>query len=212
MVNSRILVAIAAMGTLGLSLPSFASHNGSCPTGCPGIYVGAQLGWGNVDYKNASAFFDTDVASEDGLAGRVYLGYQFNQYLGLETGFAAFSTQDIPADLGKIKTTQWDLLARVGMPFGDSGFRGDVKLGAAYVFADYETSANAVVAGFSDVSSDEIKPIAGASLTYNFCSNVSVDLSYLHGFGHSNSNNFDDHWAPNTDLVTLGVSYLFPTM
>ncbi len=206
MANNKLLVAIAAMGAMGLSLTTLAQP--SCTTGCPGVYVGGQLGWANTDYE----LHDTGVPgfhepSQDGIAGRVYLGYQFNQYLGLETGFAAFSDIDLPFDLGEIKTTQWDLLVRAGMPFGDSGFRGDIKAGAAYVFAKYDASSSSPI---GDAHSDEVKPVAGASVSYSFCNNVSLDVSYLHTFGHSSDWQNDDHNAPTIDLVTFGVSYLFP--
>lgn len=215
MVSNKLLVAVAAMGVMGCSLSTLAQ-----PTyGCPGIYIGAQAGWGHVNYKGLSdavaeaVGFSVDSSDKDGIAGRAYLGYQFNQYVGIETGFAAFSEVDVPYDFGDILTTQWDLLLRVGMPFGDTGFRGDVKAGAAYVYSKYDASSNAESFGLDDERIHKIKPAAGASISYSFCSNISIDASYLHAFGSS-----DNDWAegdrgvPSTDLVTIGVSYLFPIL
>jgi opacity protein-like surface antigen len=212
MVMNKLLVALAAASTLGLSVATFA-QNGST-IGCPGVYIGAQAGWGNTDFDTDEFLsqngFD-DSASQDGVAGRVYIGYQFNQYLGLETGFAAFSDVDLHNDIGEIQTTQWDLLVRIGTPFGDSGFRGDVKLGAAYIMTDFEAGDTAREGDFDDDSNNEIRAVAGASLTYNFCNNISVDVSYLHAFGNPDSDDGDVS-APNTDLVTIGISYLFPIL
>lgn len=215
MVSNKLLVAVAAMGVMGCSLSTLAQ-----PTyGCPGIYIGAQAGWGHVNYKDLSSAvadvvgFSVDSADKDGVAGRAYLGYQFNQYLGLETGFAAFSEVDVPSDFGDIQTMQWDLLLRVGMPFGDSGFRGDVKAGAAYIFSRYDASNNAESFGLDDEHTNKIKPAAGASLSYTFCSNFSIDASYLHAFGNNHNDWAEgDRGVPSTDLVTIGVSYLFPIL
>jgi len=270
MVSKKLLVAIAAASTLGMSLSTVAAT--ACNTGCPGVYIGAQAGWGQVSTKHhqndrnrkghhGNLRGDDDnhhgddnrssSRSNDGFAGRLYLGYQFNQYFGLESGVAGFFTDsdnhrnndrndnhhgghgglrgddDHHGKKGNHHSHdnnlgQWDLLARVGTPFGCSCFRGDLKGGVAYLFN-----------GNSD--SDRVIPVAGASVAYSFCQNISVDLSYLHGFGsngggnHDNNDHHDHHLrgddnhkndrnghdslrVKSTDLVTIGVSYLFPTM
>ena len=203
MINNKLLVALAAIGSIALSTPALSM---SSPAG---VYLGGQLGWGNTDYDiDRTALHPSINAGEDGFAGRGYVGFQFNRFLGLETGLAAFTKTDLPSHFGDIKTLQWDLLAKVGTPFGDSGFRGDVKFGAAQIFTDYDASEDGLIAGFHDSSRSVTRPIAGASISYDFCSNVAMDVSYLHGFGDLHGH--DRHFTPNTDLVTLGVSVLLP--
>jgi hypothetical protein len=276
MVSKKLLVAIAAASTLGMSLSTVAAT--ACNTGCPGVYVGAQAGWGQVSTKihraqkndrhhNDGLRTDGDdrnrsnssgSLNSDGFAGRLYLGYQWNNYFGLESGVAGFFTssdfhqnndrdnnhhngghgglrggENHHKDKDKNHHTstnnvgQWDLLARVGTPFGCSGFRGDLRGGVGYLFNGNEHS-----------DSSRFIPVAGASVGYCFCQNIMVDLAYLHGFGssgsshhddkddhhdhhsrgdnHDNKNSCDDKHdklnVKSTDLVTIGVSYLFPTM
>lgn len=201
--NKKLLIALAAIGSIALS-------SSVCAMRTPNLYLGGQLGWGNTDYDVHQAFKHTHVkgAHDNGVAGRAYAGFQFNPFLGLETGLAAFSDVDLPQHLGNIKTLQWDLLAKVGTPFGDSHFRGDLKGGAAKIFADFDAGRTAHDNEIHSKSHDVVRPVAGASLSYDFCNNVYMDLSYLHAFGDvdSGSKNF----SPNTDLVTLGLSVAFP--
>lgn len=201
------VVALAA-GTLGLCSAAYADSS-------TGFYVGGQAGYGNPDYDVSNSNVPNVSFSKDegGLAGRAYVGYQFNQYFGVETGYTLFSDNTYKfsgpggsANL-KFETQQWDILAKAGMPFGCSGFRGDIKAGAAYVMSKLNAT------DFSGSDSDNSwNPAAGASLTYNFNKNFAVDVSYLHTFGSSSSirNHFkNDNFSPNTNLTTLGVSYLF---
>lgn len=197
------VIALAA-GTLGLCSAAYADSS-------TGFYVGGQAGYGNANY-DVSGASSTD---EGGLAGRAYVGYQFNQFFGLETGFTQFSDNTYkfnfpPVFNGEIKakTQQWDILAKAGMPFGCSGFRGDIKAGAAYVMSDVDVSGDL----HGSDSDNTWNPAAGASLSYNFNRNFAIDVSYLHTFGSSSTirrqfNN--ENVSPDTDLVTLGVSYLF---
>lgn len=188
------VIALAA-GALGLCSSAYASN---------GFYVGGQAGYGNAGYDTTG----TSSTDEGGFAGRAYAGFQFNRYFGLESGYTWFSdnTYKFLGDTLKVttKTDQWDILAKAGMPFGCTGFRGDIKAGAAYVMTDADTDfLGSEVASDSD---NKWEPAAGASISYNFNKNFAADISYLHAFGSSDDNNFN---KPDTDLATLGVSYLF---
>lgn len=200
------VVALAA-GALGLCSAAYASQ---------GFYIGGQAGYGQADYDVSNPNIPGVSLSkdEDGIAGRAYVGYQFNQYFGVETGYTKFSDSTYKykafgqtiAEV-KAKTQQWDVLAKAGMPFGCSGFRGDIKAGAAYVMSDFDASA--VGFGKNSDSENNWDPAAGASLTYNFNKNFAVDVSYLHTFGSGSSNHGNGNTNPDTNLATVGVSYLF---
>lgn len=172
-----------------------------------GVYVGGQVGWGDPSYSDHWGSTD-----EGGVAGRPYVGYQFNQYLGVETGYTFFSDNTYHIDAWgmtfdkKISTEQWDVLLKAGMPFGNSGFRGDVKVGAADVMPDVRWSGD--TGSWNDTwrhnkNDDRWDVAAGAGVSYFLNKNVAVDLSYLHAFG-SNGN-----CSPDTDFVAVGVSYYF---
>jgi opacity protein-like surface antigen len=169
-----------------------------------GVYVGGQVGYGSINSDHH--YWGNN--SDDGFAGRPYIGYQLNQYFGIETGYTFFSDNDHTWSDGlgnvlKLKTSvdQWDILLKVGMPFGCSGFRGDVKIGAADVMPDGKLTLNGTEVASSH-DDDQWDPAAGVGVSYFLNKNVAVDVSYLHTFGSGNQD-FD------TDLVTLGVAYYF---
>ncbi len=221
-----ILTSLVAASALSLSLPAFSnSHtyskhtrytkhtqyndNRAYPinTNCcnkSGLYIGGQAGYAHADY-DLGEFVNTHFRDDD-FAGRIYLGYQFNENVGLESGFAMFTNSDLPADFGDIKTAHWDLLLKVGTPFGNSGFRGDIKGGIAHVMTDFDAGNLANSLDITDDSNRKIRAVAGAGISYNLNHNVAVDVSYLHVFGDPQNNAFS---TPNNDMVTLGLSFLF---
>jgi opacity protein-like surface antigen len=193
MVKNKYLAVIAAASLLSFALPTLAYKNYQT-----GPYVGGQLGYGQTEY----GFSKSSDVDENGLAGRVYAGYQFNPYLGLEMGGSIFSDVDLPHG-ASLSTTQLDVLAKIGTPFGDSNLRGDIKGGIAAIRTEYEAARYSLRHDFDNT---EIKAIVGASLTANVTRQLAVDVSYLHGFGDPDK---DKHAAPRTDLLTLGMSYQF---
>jgi opacity protein-like surface antigen len=215
--NLKILSAVlVALGTTTLATTSYAAN---CDTGA-GFYIGGQAGYGKADYGLSDAFKHTGIKKDEGgFSGRGYAGYQINQYFGIETGYTYFSdntykfsgvdTFNNPIN-GKLtyQTQQWDILAKVGTPFENSGFRGDIKAGAAYVMSKADANISSSSPYFPSVkiseSNNKLEPAAGASVGYNFNQNFAMDVSYLHAFGSGNKSD-----APSTDLVTLGVSYRF---
>jgi opacity protein-like surface antigen len=219
MISKKILVAVGALSTVGFSSMAYADDSMGYYN-YAGFYVGAQAGYGNPDYGNdLKKIFQTAPnysTKEGGLAGRAYLGYQFNDYFGLEAGYTLFSnnTYEGSDQFGNrikltVKTQQADILGKLGMPFGDSGFRGDLKAGAAYVRTSVDATASGIDSNLNTISQsgsgsqNRWDPAAGAAISYNFTQNFAMDVSYLHAFGSGDTD------SPNTDLVTIGVSYLF---
>jgi hypothetical protein len=201
-----------------------------------GFYIGGQAGFGSPSYNTylqdqlaqstqKNGFKTQKSYKEGGAAGRLYAGYQFNQYFGAETGFTMFadntykiSSSDSYGDSFSFKTTykteQWDILAKAGTPFGNSGFRADIRAGAAYLYSrqnvnfnlhDSYTNTNIIV-NSGNSSGHKWVPAAGASMGYNFTQDFAMDIAYLHGFGPSGNNSAV---PKSTDLATLGISYLF---
>lgn len=195
---------------------AYTGHTQCGDTGA-GFYVGGQLGYGGADYgsgiKNAFNVYPIHSNDEDDLAGRVYVGYQLTKIFGIETGYTIFSdntykgqsANGLTTSKSRLETQSIDLLATVGTPLTYEGFGATLKGGAAYVMSDYSHSGNGSDAGFrpADSSNDRFAPAAGASIFYKLPYNTAVDISYLHIFAPANLA------APETDLVTLGLSYRF---
>ena len=183
---------IFCLGLL-VSLPSLAS-----------IYLGGQVGYSHAGYDKDS-IFDHSV-DEDGKLARGYIGLQFTPFLGVETGFAAFSEADLPHNLGEVKTAEWDLLLKAGIPLGSTGLRADVKGGFALVMSNFDSDTLSNNVNWHDRSENDIRTAAGLTLTYQFNRHFGMDASYLHIFGDSNSGTIG---TPNIDMLTLGLSLQF---
>lgn len=182
-----------------------------------GIYVGGQVGDGKPDYgdifSNTMSTVPNHHAEDNGLMGRIYLGYQFNPYLGAETGYSILSDNTYassnPVTKNHIKliieTEVWDILVTAGMPFGNTGFRGDIQAGAAYVMSVGNLSSN--IPGFNNSASENNwSPAAGIKLSYNFSKNLSGELSYLHVCG---SPDIDKNLDANIGTIAVGIRWKF---
>jgi hypothetical protein len=196
--KNKWILALGVVCTLGLSVPTMAHYDHS------GVAIGAQFGYGYNSYNRAA--FQAVELKEGGIAGRVYLANQFNRYVALELGAALYSDTNIEEDFGHIRTSQLDLLLRLGAPIPCSCFRADLKVGAVVNFVDIDPTAQGKALGLEHEFVSETRPAAGLSIAYNFTPNIAMDLSYLHVFGNPGS---DSHPAPNNELATLGISYIF---
>jgi len=183
-----------------------------------GFYLGAGVGYGQVDYgskikSSYDKFYAINSNDEDDIAGRAYLGYQITPIIGIEAGYSLFadntykgqSSNGSILSKSRLSTQTVDLLATVGTPLYFHGFGLTVKGGAAYVMSDYRHSGNGSDAGIApaDNTNNRFAAAAGASIIYKLPDNAAVDLSYLHIFAPGNLD------SPETDLVTLGLSYRF---
>lgn len=216
-----------------------------------GIYIGGQIGMGDMHYSDSDYFPNLSSynqmlnvinsankkynlpqislnksSSENGLAGRLYLGYQFQTYLAVELGYTLFND-----DEGKIsasghlpignfsfedKTTisehAVDLSLKGLLPLGDSGFTLYAKGGAAYITAEFETKTQLVggaligslTPNFTAPASDKhtensFRPVYGAGISYNLNDNLSMDISWTRIQGDSK--------IKDADLAAVGLTY-----
>lgn len=195
----KFLPALAASCVLMLSVSSFAIP------GLSGIYLGGQLGYAHNEY-NMKAFFDKEYSNNESV-GRVYAGYQFTPFMGIETGFSMISEAKLPRDFGEVSTANWDLLLSVGMPLGSTGFRIDIKGGGAYMISDFDAHEEAKKHHhFDDDSKGEFKPEIGASLSFNLNEYIAIDATYLHIYDDPRSKKLN---TPCTDMAMAGLRLIF---
>ena len=196
--KNKSVATFVAICTLCFSSASFSLGNYS------GFYLGAQGGYTRSHY-DLHTFFDRDF-KHDERAGRAYLGYQFNQYVGMETGFTMLAGTKLPHNYGDIKTTDWDLLLKFGATLGDSGTRFDLKGGGAHIMSKFDAHDIAKSVGLDDVSTWKIRAVAGASFSYCINKNFAIDATYFHVFGDPDNASIE---TPSIDLALLGLSILF---
>lgn len=187
-----------------------------------GAYLGGALGWGNI-HQAGFTDFPNNSSNDSGLAGRVFAGYKFNDYVALESGFTKFSnmnangsgnyvynnTNIFVSANGTIKTFAVDLVVKGILPL-QHGISLFGTLGGAYVdqYVNVSLTGQTVVGGFygnTDGTEDTFAPTFGLGASYDITQNLVADLSWSHiqQVDSSNSN------VGNTDFLGLGLSYHF---
>jgi OOP family OmpA-OmpF porin len=209
MFNKKNVALVALSSIAGL----FIASNASAAVSAPGAYVGGGIGWGTINQPGFNDAYDNKT-TDNGVAGRVYVGVDLNQYLGAELGFTKFSDMDTsgvfassigPLDAsGKIQTYAFDAVAKGTLPL-QNGFNLFGKLGVAYL---NEKASVSITDVFGDSASDTsvihaYLPTFGAGISYDINKNVAADVSWMR------IQKVNDTDLKSTDTVMFGVSYHF---
>lgn len=232
MSKKRLITALAAVSALGLtSAAAFA--NSSNVNSNPDVYVGIQGGYGNTHWNDANIpadfFYDPTEGATDlntglsdfgfpgsravsfdhsGIAGRIFAGYDFNQYFAVETGYTLFSKANMKVGgrkIGSVKTYGIDLLGKITVPVVDN-FGVYAKAGPGYL---HSTGSSALLGrGAIDTGSvDNIDLVYGFGAQYAFMPNLVADVSFTRYNG--NHKIFNKNFQPDADLYAVGLAYKF---
>ena len=166
--------------------------------------------WGGVNFDGGYAGFGFGQSRyRDNINGtisnntrtpgwKVYSGYQFNKYLGVEGGFANLNDMTAYTATSRVNTNAdaWTLAAVGSYPLTNK-FSVMAKLGAAYVLTSTNTR---VGAGRNEHTGyDSYQPYYGVGLKYALLNNVDLRAEW---------ERFDlDHY--NIDLMTAGFAVKF---
>lgn len=187
----------------------------------PGSYIGGGLGASKQLTPNEFLIQADDgkmSRESGGLGGRVFGGYNFNQYFGIEAGLAHYapsiykaSTNDVKASL-EYKLNSFDVVGKAYLPFGQSGFNAYVLGGGAYAVneRDFKVSPQEATDNKpvnDDHSTSKIRPIYGAGVSYdipqtNFVTNL--EFSRLQGVGNIKN---DKDAISSANMLTLNIAY-----
>lgn len=245
--NMKMLAASAVAATSVLTTAAYAAYptiEEPVAADHSGFYVGGDIGWGQQNLSSGRRDEPTVLdgagvvtnpgtagnrvrlkgGSEDGIAGRIFIGYNVNEFFGVELGGAAWSQADYngniydPTDttfLGKARGNQntWDidLLAKVTYPF-ENGFKVFAKGGGAYVWSNTDISRNTMAINApltrakADSSESELRPEAAVGIGYNIDDNWSVNAQYAYIWGN-NDNPLKGGTIPDLQQATIGVQY-----
>lgn len=127
------------------------------------------LGIGQSNYSDT----DQDSANTRTEGWKVYAGYQFNKYLGIEGGYANLNdlTGTTGAVVTNLDTEAWALSAVLSYPVTDKvSVMG--KLGMAYMLADVSTKNGPAVAVRTE--NDEVEPTYGVGVSYKLFDNMDL--------------------------------------
>lgn len=195
MLQKKLFVAVALAGfaLIGFSTAANAA--------LPGFYAGGQLGYGHTSWTNSDLHVNSASIDQDGLAGRVFGGFEFNENWAAELGYTRFPNTDVKningvaGNNGDINNQyDIDLVAKGILPLANS-FSMYGKLGGAYAKA---SSSRDLI-----TSSSRVYPTFGVGLSYDITPNVPVDLSW------NRVQKVNNGPIPSTDLFAVGVAYNF---
>jgi len=168
---------------------------GSANAAEPGWYIGVGAGQSDVDISSsdvnkimtAAGITGTSSVDETDTAWKIFAGYQYNKYLGVELGYVDLGEVDIDAVITaptaatlkiNAETQAAALSVIASLPIGDK-FNVFGRVGAFYW--DVEAEAAAVVGGVvSKASADDdgIDLLFGAGAKYDFTKNVGVRVEW----------------------------------
>lgn len=184
-----------------------------------GGYAGLGLGLSNQDYLEQIDFNHPSngyTKSESGLGGRIFAGYNFNQYIGLEAGFASYADSTYQANyfLASAKLTSklsaLDVVLKGYLPVADTGFDLYALAGGAVVYNKKEVSAWSRIASEKDsYLTAMVRPKFGLGVSYSLPSTpvvASVEASRVFGSGNPNH---DDDAIPNANMISFNLAYSF---
>lgn len=244
--NKLVITTLLAATGLGLSTLSLAEASSTdAHAAHKGFYVGGQLGYVNSsidnDIKNNTTAINqmddddlTLTTKLNHIAGRLYVGYQFNPYLALEGGYTylgndkttlavAPTALDASGSLSQKLTTQaFDLAAKGILPLSvisDSLSNASLfaKVGVASVIYSVDTKGTITnstdpdsqeqYTDFGVVSTSRVLPEFGGGAEYVLDNGLGFDVSYMRLQGHKNSS----ETIPSQNTLMGGVSYHFAT-
>jgi long-chain fatty acid transport protein len=170
-----------------------------------GWYAG--LGIGQSQYRDVASYIDSTVqptgstptsANTRSEGWKVYTGYQFNTYLGIEGGYT--NLNDMTAHTGSLRTNvksdAWTLAAVGTYPL-TAKVSVNAKLGAAYILS--LTKAKDGAALTRRIGDDGYDPYYGVGISYAIFDNLSLRADW---------DRFDRKHL-NIDLITAGLAVKF---
>jgi long-subunit fatty acid transport protein len=156
-----------------------------------GWYAGVNFGQSR--YSDAN-----DTANSRTEGWKVYGGYQFNKYLGVEGGYA--NLNDMTDKTGTVTTNMdtdaWTLAAVVSYPLTDK-FSVMGKLGGAYMLTDIDIKDGSALT--VRVGDDSFQPNYGVGVSYALLDFINLRAEW---------ERFDTDDS-NIDLMTAGIAMEF---
>ncbi len=206
--------------TIGAAVLSFAAFTSIANAATPGSYLGLGLGTSRLETTNNKLNFGAATTSSKtqrgGLGERLFAGYNFNQYVGVEAGLAHYAKSSYDAStIGANASVDYnlnafDVVGKGYLPFAE-GFNAYALAGAALVKSKTEVKANNAVVfgqtGNHNYNNSKIRPVYGIGVSYDIPQTgvtTNVELTRIVGTGNTSTN---PRAIPNADMLSLNVAY-----
>lgn len=172
--------------------------------------IGPYFGVG-AGYSALQPASDAYMEDEGGLGGRVFAGYNFNQYFGLESNYARFfKTRYVLNDYQNVaidyKLAALSVVAKGYLPFPENGpFNLYASIGAAQAYADIDANVHSTT--FFIESASGVVPVLGFGASYDLNKRFMTVLDCaLYGKKKADDNHFG---IRSGALATVGLAYKF---
>lgn len=192
-------------GLISVSLLSVSIYANAHAATLNGFYAGGQVGNSMSSYNDTILGINSaNDLDKNGLAGRIYFGYQYSKNWATEVGYARFHSLEVTninrtGNDGMLKESAIDIAGKAILPFSH-GIGVYAKLGAAYLTANPENGLNDYSTTFDNKKSNW-RLEYGIGATLQSTRNLSLDLSATR-IQKSND-------VPNLNFLAIGVEYHF---
>ncbi|VVE16651.1 Outer membrane protein A [Pandoraea pneumonica] len=203
---------IAALTCLLTTLPALGIA-AETPDNSHGFYLGASAGLSNITGSDSDIAIPplTYTQNRNRFGFKVYAGYQFNDYLALETGFVDLGADKVEFSNGrqnKLTALGGFVDAIVSYPITDA-FSVFGKVGYS-VLANRSQETGASIGGFNSKDSYDNMGVKGhvtfgAGVKYKVTPHLHLRADYDHFAAGSNGDNV----GIKADMFTLGAQYQF---
>jgi opacity protein-like surface antigen len=176
-----------------------------------GLYVSGQAGYADTHMKSRLSSPTGINLANDGLSGRIALGYKITPNFGLEVGYLQLSEgkSNFPQNTQYNKQHAIDVAAKGMLPITQNvNIYG--KLGVAYLTTELKEDATDKGIPISTdlnqaegIAKHKWAPEVAVGMGYDITPNVTVDTSLTHIQPMGNNR------PGNIDFLAVGVSYNF---
>ncbi|MES2997784.1 MAG: outer membrane beta-barrel protein [Pseudomonadota bacterium] len=202
MIKKVLITAVLGVSALGIMAANAA---------IPGAYITGQLGYANTHLNTEDKLKGSGLVN-NGLAGRLAIGYQFTPNWAVELGYLKLRSTKTDIPPGPTPFTSFhfsqyaiDVAAKATLPLSNQ-FNAYGKVGVAYLTSTIQSKGDNGEAHLTAESHDrKWAPEAAVGVSYDITPNVSVDTSWTHIQQLGN----DRDRPGNIDFVAVGVGYNF---
>lgn len=181
-----------------------SSHFSAAAT--PGAYLG-----GGAGYSSVEEISDTVNQSDGGLAGRVFVGYNFNHYLGIEANYARLADTNFSFPQYRNVFINLDLSAvsvvgKLYLPVSvDNRLNLYAALGIAQMYSHFDGKFQSRT--FLDDSDDGLVGTAGLGISYDLNRHWTTMAEFS---AYDDKDVSDSHLGfPQSTLATISLAYKF---
>lgn len=214
------IIAVTAL----ISSISFASLGQAA---IPGSYAGIGLGFSTIDTTKSEVFTLNGAQSgitsrtQGGLGGKLFAGYNFNRYFGLEASYTSYTRSLYKGTYNQLNSsieynmTAVSVVGKGYLPIRETGFNVYVLGGLAEVYnkVNFKNGGVPLAAGVATPANGtntyhKLLPVYGVGLSYDINQHVTTNLEYSHIEGTGNVKT-KYNAIPSADMLSLHVSYNF---